>query len=158
MDAIKKKMEKLANETNEAEMRFSPPLYSLYFYFFTVVFKNKFHSYSIKDCSLRRHQGRQWTGGFSQLITMNIYCCHHSHHWSSPILNIRVPAPTKGWTFFSFKAEKYEDQLKNVQKKIQVNRKLYITIVLWRFTKEFLYSCKCHKDDLLYMLYRKFKT
>ena len=27
MDAIKKKMEKLANETNEAEMRFSPPLY-----------------------------------------------------------------------------------------------------------------------------------
>ena len=32
MDAIKKKMEKLANETNEAEMRFClPSCFSLYF-------------------------------------------------------------------------------------------------------------------------------
>ena len=32
MDAIKKKMEKLANETNEAEMRFClPSFFSLYF-------------------------------------------------------------------------------------------------------------------------------
>ena len=43
--------------------------------------------------------------------------------------------------------------MKNVQKKIQVNGRL-ITNLLWRFNKEFLFSCKCHKDDLLYILYK----
>ena len=41
--------------------------------------------------------------------------------------------------------------MKNVQKKIQVNQKLFNTNVLWRFIMEIVFRCKCHKDGLLYM-------
>ena len=155
MDAIKKKMEKLANETNEAEMRFClPSFFSLYFCHICFK-KNKLLFYIGLLTSKTSRPPMNWrffstnNNEYLLLPSQSSLIIAYSEH-QSPSNNQRL-------NFFPLQAEKYEDQLKNVQKKIQVNRKLYITIVLWRFTKDFLFSCKCHKDDLLYMLQKNSK-
>ena len=75
MDAIKKKMEKLANETNEAEMRFSPPLY-----FFSRSFQKQI-SFLFNIGLLTSKTSRppmNWR--FFSTKNNEYDCCHHSHH------------------------------------------------------------------------------
>ena len=73
MDAIKKKMEKLANETNEAEMRFSPLLY-----FFSRSFQKQITFNIGLLTSKTSRPPMNWR--FFSTKNNEYDCCHHSHH------------------------------------------------------------------------------